>query len=77
MDHLLQTAIQDSGIEPAARYTLDQVAVILGCDLDHVLYLVTRKKLPALKVGKQTWGPIRHDDLDAFLAAVNGETAHV
>ena len=77
MSHLLPTALQDSGIEPAVRYTLDEVAAILGCTLDHVRYLVTRKKLPVLKVGRQTWGTVRHDDLAAFLASVNGEAAHV
>ena len=58
MTHLLETALKDSGIEPAARYTLEQVASILGCDLDHIRYLVTRKKLPVLKVGVQTWGNV-------------------
>jgi hypothetical protein len=71
MNYLLTTALRDSGIEPAARYTLAQVAAILGCDLDHVRYLVTRRKLPVLKVGAQSWGTVRHDDLSAFLEAVN------
>ena len=74
---LLQTALSDSGTEPAARYNLEQVASILGCDLDHVRYLVTRRKLPALKVGAQTWGTVRHEDLDTFLAKVNGGVTHV
>ena len=73
MKPLLQTALHDSGVEPAARYTVDQVAAILGCDLDHVRYLLTRKKLPAIKIGVQTWGTVRHDDLDAFLEAMNGQ----
>jgi hypothetical protein len=76
MNLLLQTALKDSGIDPAARYTLEQVAAILGCDGEHVRYLVVRKKLPALKVGVQTWGTVRHEDLGAFLAAVNGEVIH-
>jgi excisionase family DNA binding protein len=74
---LLETALTDSGIVPAARYTLEEVATILGCDLDHVRYLVTRRKLPALKVGAQTWGTVRHEDLDTFLSSVNREVAHV
>jgi len=73
---LLQTALSDSGIESAARYTLEQVASILGCDLCHVRYLVTRRKLPALKVGAQTWGTVRHEDLDTFLASVNREVVN-
>lgn len=74
---ILVTALRDSGITAAPRYTLDQVAAILGCEIDHVRYLVTRRKLPALKVGAQTWGTVRHEDLDAFLNTVNGEVAHV
>jgi excisionase family DNA binding protein len=74
---LLKTALLDSGNDPAARYTLEQVASILGCDLDHIRYLVTRRKLPALKVGAQTWGTVRHEDLNAFLDSVNGEVNHV
>ena len=73
---VLETALKDSGTDPAARYTLEQVASILGCDLDHVRYLVTRRKLPALKVGAQTWGTVRHEDLDAFLVSVNREVIH-
>ncbi len=74
---MLNQALTDSGIAPAARYTLEQVAAILGCTPDHVRYLVTRRKLPALKVGAQTWGTVRHEDLDAFLVSVNREVAHV
>ncbi|MDR3572295.1 MAG: hypothetical protein P4L50_00400 [Anaerolineaceae bacterium] len=77
MDHLLQTALRDSGIEPAARYTLEQVGTILGCDIVHVRYLLTRKKLPVLKVGAQTWGTVRHEDLAIFLATVNGGATNV
>jgi len=77
MNRLLETALKDSGIEPAARYTLEQVAAILGCDLNHVRYLVTRKKLPVLKVGVQTWGNVRHEDLGVFLALVNCGVGYV
>ena len=77
MNRLLETALKDSGIEPAARYTLEQVAAILGCDLNHVRYLVTRKKLPVLKVGVQTWGNVRHEDLGTFLALVNCGVGYV
>lgn len=73
---LLKTALEDSGIAPAPRYTLEQVASILGCELDHVRYLVTRRKLPVLKVGAQTWSSIRHEDLGMFLASVNREVSH-
>ena len=74
---MLNQALTDSSVAPAARYTPEQVAVILGCTPDHVRYLVTRRKLPALKVGAQTWGTVRHEDLDAFLVSVNREVAHV
>jgi len=77
MNFLLEIALKDSGIEPAARYNLEQVATILGCDLDHVRYLVTRRKLPALKVGVQTWGNVRHEDLGVFLALVNCGVGYV
>ena len=76
MTSLLQTALQDSGVEPAARYDLNQVTANLGCHHDHVRYLVTRRKLPAVKVGAQTWGTVRHEDLAAFLDAVSKGVAH-
>lgn len=73
---IMETALIDSGIQHAARYTLEQVASILGRDLEHVRYLVTRRKVPAMKIGVQTWGMVRHNDLEAFPASVNAEVEH-
>lgn len=76
MTHLEQALI-DSGIPMSCRYSLEEVARIMGCKLDHIRYLVNRDFLPALKVGKQTWGTVRHDDLSAFLDCLNGGSSRV
>ena len=74
--HHLNLALADSGVSPASRYSLSEVARILGRDLDYVRYLVNRNKLAALKVGRQTWGHVRHEDLADFLNQVNGSGSH-
>lgn len=67
----LTHALLASGVPPSDRYPLAAVARILGCPETYVRYLFHRRKLPVLKIGAQTWGAVRHEDLAAYLDAQN------
>jgi len=71
MKQPLLTALNDSGTEPAAGTP----SIRLPPSLDAALttYATWSPKAAAsLKVGAQTWGTVRHEDLDAFLTLING-----
>jgi len=74
-DHMvnnLNTLLIKLTMTPRHRYTLEEVGEVLGISRDEVLRQIKRGHLVAVKVAERKWGYVLHDDLDAFLSALNG-----
>ena len=68
LDALLTTL----GIAPAPRYTIEDVATILGFTPKQVRTQVKKGNLTALRGSRRRWTGVLHDDLDAYFTANNG-----
>lgn len=59
------------GIAPAPRYTLEEVARILGTSPRQVRSQIQKGRIPAIKSSVRRWGWVLHPDLESYFAAIN------
>lgn len=69
LEHLLTTM----GIIPAARYSVEETAAILGLTPKQVRTQIKKGRLTAIKGSARRWGGVLHADLDAYLVAANAK----
>lgn len=67
----LSALLTTLGITPAPRYTLEEVAHILGMTCRQVRSQIQKGRLLAIKTSARRWAWVLHPDLDAYFAAVN------
>lgn len=72
MNKTLPHLLEKLGRIPQPRFTIEEVGDILGLSRGEVLAQIKRGHLPAIKVSARRWGYVLHDDLNAFLTALNG-----
>jgi hypothetical protein len=68
----LNQLLNSLGIARAARYTLEEVAHILGMTTRQVRTQIQKGHLSAAKISARRWAWVLHTDLDAYFAAING-----
>ena len=59
------------GTSPAARYSLEDVAQVLGLTPRQVRSQIQKGRLVAIKTSARHWAWVLHQDLEAYLAAIN------
>lgn len=74
MDHTLSKMLEALGIPYKPRFTIEEVAEILGIRRDQVMHLLKRKKLVGMKSSANRWGGVFAFDLDQYIQAVNQST---
>lgn len=71
MSTTLAGVIQELGIPTKPRYSLEEVADVLGIRRDQVVDLIRKGKLPGMKSSMNRWRGVFASDLDAFIQKVN------
>jgi len=71
MDHTLTKMLEALGIPYKPRFTVEEVAEILGIRRDQVMHLLKRQKLIGMKSSSNRWGGVFAADLDQYIQTVN------
>lgn len=71
MSPLLETMLDQLGIKPKPRFTVEEVAEILGIRRDQVLDLLKRKKLIGMRASVSKWSGVFAQDLAEYIQIVN------
>jgi pantothenate kinase type III len=69
----LSALLATLGIEPAPRYTLEEVARILGTTPRQIRSQIQKGRIHAIKSSVRRWGWVLHTDLEAYFAAINAK----
>jgi hypothetical protein len=69
----LSALLGNLGIAIAPRYTLEEVAQILGTTPRQVRSQIQKNRLPAIKSSVRRWAWVLHPDLEAYFAAINAK----
>jgi pantothenate kinase type III len=69
----LSALLTTLGIAPAPRYTIEEVARILGNTPRQVRTQIQKGRIPAIKSSVRRWGWVLHPDLEAYFAAINAK----
>ena len=71
----LEALVTDLGLLPAPRYTLEQVATILGLTMTQVRELLKKRRLKGLKGSLNRWMGVLHADLESYFLRINSRRA--
>lgn len=74
-DQRLNRILTHLGMPTQPRYSVPEVALILGLKDSQVLTLLKKHLLPGTKASHRKWGHVFHEDLAAYLASIHG-SAH-
>lgn len=69
----LSALLATLGIAIAPRYTLEEVAQILGNTPRQVRTQIQKGRIPAIKSSARRWAWVLHPDLEAYFAAINAK----
>jgi len=61
------------GTTPTARYSIQEVAQILGMTTRQVRTQIQKGHLTALKSSVRRWAWVLHEDLEAYFIAINAK----
>ena len=67
----LSALVTTLGIPPTPRYSIEEVAMILGLTSGQVRSQIKKGNLSALRGSRRRWTGVLHEDLDAYFTANN------